>query len=382
MEQQDLQQRKASLIAFAMKNQKWIVYILLILIIWLGASIRSANIPLLKDHTTGQVITAELDSTVFLRYAEYIAEHGKLPAVDDMRFVPVGADLSKIGTFTSYFVAYLWKFLHLFDKDLTVAYVDIIYPVIAMAVMTFFLFLLVRKIFKNDWIALLASLFITVIPTFVFRSTAGSSDHDILGMMLFVMTLYYYIVAYQSQKLSKSLLYGAVSAFLVFIGRHTAGNANFALFIIGAFTLLSIFLDRFEKKDFYLYVSWLGLGMIFIQLSGKFGGVLAFATSVTTGIAFVALIFALVDFFVFKKDYLKIRHKIEERMPAWVGTLLISLVVGAILVSVIFGPSYIITKSQHIMQYVFKAYGETRWTLTVAENRKPFVVDWFSQMGK
>ncbi len=380
--EQDIQQRKASLIEFAKKNKKWIIYILLILVIWLGASLRSANIPLLEDQTTGEVITAELDSTVFLRYAEYIAEHGSLPAVDDMRFVPIGADLSKIGTFTSYFVAYLWKFLHVFDPDLTVAYVDIIYPVIAMAVMTLFLFLLVRRIFKNDWIALLACLFVTIIPTFIFRSTAGSSDHDILGMMLFVMTLYYYVLAYQSKKLSSTFVYGAISALLVFVGRHTAGNANFALFIVGAFALLSIFLDRFEKKDFYLYVSWLGLSMLLIQVSGKFGGIMAFATSVTTGIAFIALIFALVDFFVFKKDYLKVKSKIEERMPAWVGTLLISLVAGAVLVSLIFGPSYFITKSQHVMQYVFKAYGETRWTLTVAENRKPFVVDWFSQMGK
>ncbi|MEK6812672.1 MAG: STT3 domain-containing protein, partial [Nanoarchaeota archaeon] len=377
----DLEKRKEKVVAFLKQHKQWIVYLLLLGIIWLGADIRSANIPLLKDQTTGETITAELDSTIFLRYAEYIAEHGKLPAVDAMRFVPVGADLSHIGTFTSYFVAYLWKFLHLFNPEITVAYVDIIYPVIAMAVMTIFLFLLVRRIF-NEKVALLACLFITLIPTFIFRSTAGSSDHDMLGMMLFVMTLYYYVVAYQARSLKKTLVFGAISAILVFVGRHTAGNANFALFIVGAFTLVSIFLDRFEKKDFYLYALWLGLSMLLLQLSGKFGGVMAFATSVTTGIAFVALLFAIVDFVVFKKDLFKIRQRVEAKMPLWIATLLISLVMGSIIIAVMFGPEYFVVKGKHVLQYVFKAYGETRWTLTVAENRKPFVVDWFSQMGK
>ncbi|MDO8555716.1 MAG: STT3 domain-containing protein [Nanoarchaeota archaeon] len=379
MEQNIVEQRKESLRLFYQKYKSWLIYAALIAVIILGMWMRSQNLELLKDETTGQYISAELDSTVFLRYAEYIVEHGSLPAVDSMRFVPVGADLSVIGTFTSYFVAYLYKFLHFFDADVTVQYADIVYPIIAMALMTLFMFLLVRRIL-DDKSALLASLFVTVIPTFLFRTTGGSSDHDALGMLLLMMIMYLYVVAYQSKTLRNTLIFGGLSAIALVVGRHTAGTVNFSLFVLGGFTLLAIVMNRFEKRHFYLYSFWLVLSMVVIQFSGKFGGVIAFATSVTTGIAFIALLFAVVDFFLFKLDVFKIRSKIDAKMPLWLATLGFSLVLGVIIISVMFGPGYLVVKAQHIGQYLFHAYGETRWTLTVAENRQPYVADWLSQM--
>ena len=374
-----IQERKEKIMSFFKNNQKILVYAALIIIIALGAGIRSQNIEILKDQTTGKYISAELDSTLWLRYAKYIAEHGSLPDVDYMRFYPVGADLNVIGTFISYFVAYLYKFLHVFSPDITVEYADIIHPIIAMAVMSLFMFLFVRRIF-DDKIALLSVLFINIIPTFIFRSTAGSSDHDILGMMFFMITFYLYIVAWQSKTLRSTLFFGVLAAISTVLGRHTAGNLNFAFFVFGAFALVSIFFNRFEKKDFYLYATWLGLTMVIIEIAGKFGGILAFATSVTTGVAFIALIVAATDFFFFKLDLFKIKSKIEQKMPLGLASLLISIVIGSIIVAVVFGPEFFITKGRHVGQYLFRAYAETRWTLTVAENRKPFVTDWFDQM--
>ncbi|MDO8628487.1 MAG: STT3 domain-containing protein [Nanoarchaeota archaeon] len=374
-----IEQRKENMFALVKRHQSKIVWILLLIIILVGMHIRSQNFGLLKDATTGDYISAELDSTLFLRYAEYIVEHGALPAVDMMRFVPVGADLSLIGTFTSYFVAYLYYVLHTFDSSVTVAYADIVYPIVAMALSTLFLFLLVRRLL-GKWVALLSALFLTIIPTFLFRSTGGSSDHDILGMLFFLMVMYLYVLAYQSSSLKKSLLFASLAAVAFVFGRNTAGTLNFALFIVGAYVLLSIVLDRFTKKDFYVYSLWLWLSMLLIQLSGKFG-VLAFVNSITTGIAFVAWLFAVVDFVIFKLDVFKWRARIEQKVPLWLATLGLSAVVGSLLVLVMFGPSFFVAKFTHISQYLFRAYAETRWTLTVAENRKPFVVDWMSQMS-
>jgi len=374
-----IQQRKAYLVDVFKKHKNKFVWVLLLVIILVGMNIRSQNFELLKDATTGDYISAELDSTLFLRYAEYIVAHKWLPDVDTMRFVPVGADLSVIGTFTSYFVAYLYYSMHLFDSSVTVAYADIVYPLVAMALMTLFLFLLVRRLL-GQWVALLTAWFITVIPTFLFRSTGGSSDHDILGMMFLMIILYCYIVAYQSSSAKKMIIFGLLSSIAFILGRHTAGTVNFALFIMGAYVLVSIILNRFEKRDFYLFAGWLLVNMLLIMVFGKFG-VVSFITSVTTGIAFVALLVAAVDFVIFKLDVLKWRSRVEQKIPLWLASLGFSVVVGALCIIVFFGPEFFVAKAQHIGQYLFRAYAESRWTLTVAENRKPFVIDWINQMS-
>ena len=109
--------RKKQIKGFLMKKWGYLQYLLLLIIVWLGVSIRTGPLKNLIDSTTGKYISLELDSTVFLRYAQYIAENGRLFDVDPMRFYPLGADLSGIGTFVSYFVAYLYKFLNFFANS-------------------------------------------------------------------------------------------------------------------------------------------------------------------------------------------------------------------------------------------------------------------------
>ncbi len=221
--------------------------------------------------------------------------------------------------------------------------------------MTLFMFLFVRRIF-GEKSALMASVFITIVPSFLFRTTGGSSDHDALGMMLLMMIMYFYLVAYQSKTLSRSLVFAGISALLVVVGRHTAGNINFALFVIGGFTLLSIFLNNFDKRQFYVYSFWLVLSMILIQFSGKFGGIIAFATSITTGIAFIALLVAGVDFVLFKKDVLKLRARVEAKVPLWLVTLGVSVVLGVLIIMVMFGPEYLVIKGQQVLLYMLRAF--------------------------
>ena len=197
-----LERRKELVKKFIFQNLVYLQYILLWAIIYIGAFIRSRSLKNLVDVTTGKYMSLELDSTIFLRYARYIAENGKLFEIDPMRFYPLGGDISGVGTFTSYFVAYLYKILNFLKPEITIEYADIIYPIIAMAVLTVFLFLLVRRLF--GWKAgLLSALFINIIPSFLFRSLGGSSDHDILAAMLVIMAFYLYVVGLQSKKSGK-----------------------------------------------------------------------------------------------------------------------------------------------------------------------------------
>ncbi|HLD15045.1 MAG TPA: STT3 domain-containing protein [Candidatus Nanoarchaeia archaeon] len=375
-----LNKRKEKLISFIKNYKVYLVFFILAIIIWYGFNIRTQNIGTLKDSTTGKYITAELDSTLFLRYAQYIAEHGTLFKVDQMRFYPIGADLTGIGVFTSYFVAYLWKFLHVFNPSLTVEYVDIIYPLIAMITLSIFMFLLMRKLF--DWkTGLLSVLFINILPTFIFRSTAGSTDHDILAVMLMIMAFYFYFISTKTDNLLKSIILAAFAGIITVAAMETAGNANFILFIFGAFNIVKILFDKFKKQDYYTYLAWILPFIIYWQFLTDYG-IRPFLSAAPSLTAFAALALATIYMILFEFKVVKLSEKISNSLPKGIIALIVTVLISTVILYFILGSKFFIDMFFEVYHHLFEAYGQSRWSLTVAENRKPFVVDWMSEMGK
>ena len=85
-----LEERRKKVFDYLKKDKKLVIWGIFTLIAWFGYYIRTRNIPLLKDITTGDFIQADPDATGFLRYARYIVEHGRLMDIDFMRYYPWG----------------------------------------------------------------------------------------------------------------------------------------------------------------------------------------------------------------------------------------------------------------------------------------------------
>lgn len=359
------------------KNYHWVlIYVALIIIIFIGAGIRAQPLDNLVDATTGEYISLELDSSYFYRYAQDIAENGKLEGKDTLSSAPLGRELGFYGMYTSYFVASAWQFLSIFSSDISVEYVDVIYPLIAMAIMSLFFFLLLRRIF--DWkVGLLGALLINVLPSFLFRSMGGSSDHDILGMMLIIMSFYFYFVGWESKKLRNNIIFGAVAGILTFLASATGGAGRFVLLVVAAVTLVSILFHNFKPKDFWVLVSWLVVFSILIIISGEAGII----KSLSVAPAYFALLAGLIYYVIFDKNYLNLKKKLKIKLPQGVSCILIALILGIIVAVIAFGFEILIHNLNTLSNYLFNAFQYTRVGLTVAENRKPFVTQWFSQFG-
>ncbi|MBI5391920.1 glycosyltransferase family 39 protein [Candidatus Woesearchaeota archaeon] len=374
----EIEQRKENIKKFFKENKQWLQYILLAVIILLSIYIRAQNLEKLKDVTTGKYISLELDSTVWLRYAKEIVDHGSLPAADHMRFYPVGRDLASLATSTPYFIAYLYKFLHIFISNITLEYVNNIYPLIATAVTLLFFFLFIRRLL-NWKTAMLGTLILAIIPSFIFRSMGGSSDHDILGMMLLVMTLYLYTAAWQAESTKKTIVFGVLAGITTILARLTAGSSGFIFMLVGLFVIVEIFLSRFEEKDYYALMSWALPWMLFFTAVDKLGGISSIIYSTITSPASAAVAIGTINFIIFKKKIFKFHERLTFAQEGVVSTL---IAIGIILVgALIIAPGYIPDKINDTYQIVFHSFTETRWTLTVAENRKVYVQDWAGQMG-
>jgi len=371
MENSEIEKRKEKLLAYFKGRYDILQYLVLTIIILLGTFIRIQPLSKLIDTTTGKYISIELDSTLFLRYAQYIAEHGRLFAHDIMRYYPLGNDVS-IGVFSSYFVAYLWKFIHIFIPSISIEYVNNLYPVIAMAIMTIFLFLLVRRLF--DWrVGLLSALLITVSPGFLFRSLGGSSDHDMLGAMFIILAFYFYIIGFQSKKLKSITIFGTITAIVVALAYLTGGSIQFFYFTIVAFNLFEILIGKFTKKDLLLFGSFITV-LTFFLLSIDRITIGALLTSLSTFPLYFLFLCGILYHYLFNKEakYYYIIKKYEgklNKVPANILAIITTLILSLSFMLIFYGYGTLQNIFHSIYLQLFQSFSATRWVLTVAENR-------------
>ena len=165
----DIENRKKNLINFFKKKGDWIVYAILLVIVSISTYIRTLPMkissvtghPGLWDITTNTwTLGPDLDPFLFLRWAKDIAANGKLFVLDALRYVPLahicsGVTCTPVNTsndmqLLSYGIVWLYKFLAIFSKDVTVTYAAVIFPVIMSVLTVFAFFFFARKLFYKE----------------------------------------------------------------------------------------------------------------------------------------------------------------------------------------------------------------------------------------
>jgi asparagine N-glycosylation enzyme membrane subunit Stt3 len=375
----EFKEKREQLIKFCKEKKQWLIYLFLAMIIWFGAYIRTRNLGLLKDMTTGKFIPQALDPHLFLKYARYIVEHGALLAHDPTRFVPLGTSTVNY-VFMSGFIAYLYKFIHLFVPSVTLEYIHIIYPTICFSFAMVFFFLLVRRLF--DWkVGLLGTLFLSIVPAFLHRTMSGFSDHEALGILLMFMAMYFYVLGWQTKSMTKTLSWGLLAGIFTGFMGLSWGGWKFLILIISIFVLIEFFFEKISKKDVYQYGLWV-IGFVIATTTWipMFNMKLLFG-SFTTGIAFLVLFMLIVDLVLFKYDLLKIKQKVKGKVPLSIISLVVSFIIGIGALMVILGPATLTLQVEEISDNLLHPLGNDRWQLTVAEQHQPYFTDWVGQFG-
>src|SRR3989344_324053 len=343
----ELEIRKEKFYSLLKKGRKlWIVLAIIAIAIF-GFYIRTQNLPNLKDSTNGQYIPIELDSFLILRYSEYYNQHGQLMENDAMRYYPMGFNPRKEFTFISWFISTLYNVMHAFDKSVSIQFADVIYPPVAFFIAIIFFFLLIRNLF-NYKVALLASYTLAVAPVFLHRTIAGFSDKEALA-----------------------------TAFIL-----SWGGSTLITFVIGAFILVEVFLNKFSKQDFYRDLSWTLTTIITLVLIARRYSITELVSSLTTTLLIFALLIIVVYYFIQFKNIFKLKEKFESRIPIGILVTIISVFLGLIFASIFVSPTFIFDKASNLIRLAVNPFGTTRWGLTVAESQQPYFVDWVANIGK
>ncbi len=399
--EKEIENRKKNIAKLLKKKIDWVFYGILAIIISVSVFIRTRPIPKLKDITTGTwTLGPDLDPFLFLRWAKYIAEHGRLFLIDTMRYVPLanicsGTACNPVNTsgdmkLLSYMIAWLSKFLSIFNSETTVTYAAVIFPVI-MAVLTgiaFFLF--ARKIFYKEnkkianIIAIIATAFFVLIPSLLPRTIAGIPEKESAAFFFIFIGFYFFLEAFTSEKLKRALIFGALAGISTGLLGLIWGGVTFMFLVIAAAVLFTFLLGKIDNKKFLSYLLWIVCAvMVMMPFSTRYT-VSNLVRSSSTGLAFIIFLILAIDLLLFKKRIFKIDERIKKKikLPEPIISILLTIIIVIVLSLIFLGGSFIVDIGKDVISSTINPIEQGRFSVTVAENKQPyFTTDWASEFG-
>lgn len=140
-----------------------------------------------------------------------------------------------------YIAAYLYKFLSIFNSNLTLMQALFLLPPILIGLSLIFAFLIGRKIAGNIG-GFFAALFLAVNGPLLGRTPAGFSDTDPYNILLPLLIGWLAIEAYTSEKNLTKLIYSAIAGFFVgvFAAIWPPGWSSTFLMILGVIIIVPI----------------------------------------------------------------------------------------------------------------------------------------------
>jgi asparagine N-glycosylation enzyme membrane subunit Stt3 len=366
------------IIKFVKAKSIWFTYLLLTIIIGFSTYIRTRNLHLLKDVTTGKYIPLALDPFIFLRYGKDIVENGSLMIHDSFTYFPIGSTPSLVLNGITYTNIFIHKVLSVFNSTISFEFVHVIYPVIFFVLSMVVFFLLVRRLF-NSPVALIATAFLSVIPTFLYRTTAGFADKEALGIFLLFLAFYLFVKSWDSKTFKSSFIYGGLSGVSTAFLALTWGGFKFVFIIFGLFAFIEWFLNRLKNSDIVSYFSWIFFSFA-IPIFTAIYSLSGFLKSISTGIAFFTFIIILFDLLFSKLKFIELISK-KINVSKNLTILGVSIVILFVLSSFIFGPTMMFDQISQIINGMLHTMQGSRIAVTVAEQNQPFVTQWFSNFG-
>lgn len=393
-EEKIIEERKEKLKEIFLRKGLWVLALLVVAII-LGVYLRSLPMsdhggkPGLWDITTNDwTLGPDLDPFLFLRHAKEMINNN-FTRMDVMRNVPLGFDNSRELQMVSYMIVLTYKLVNIFGSY-DVNFAGVFMPVIFFALTIISFFLLVREIFarkdsedknlKANIIAIISTFFMIVIPVFLARTVAGIPEKESIGFFFMFLAFYFFLKSWKTEKLRNALILGILAGISTALMGLSWGGVSYVYTTIGIAGLLAFVLNKVNKKEFLAYSVWVFSSVVVtLMFTNRFSMKNLFM-SLDTGLSVLVFFIMLVHFLIWKTKISQMKKIKEINLPENIKSLIIAIILGIILVSIVFGPGFVLNKLKDFNQMMFKPV-TGRWSQTVAENRQPYFTEWGASFG-
>lgn len=337
------------------------VYFLLFLVIFLAFYFRA------KTFFSNSLYVNADDPFLAYRLSYYFKENLTFPTNDTLALYPYGLSrmrghlvwLYTAGIFTKFFTEIF---------DWSVAKSIQFYPPIFGALSAIVIFLLTKEFFKDDKIALLASLFFACLPAVLYRTNSAFTDKEPIGQLFMILSLLFFVKSIKKFNWKYSIL----SAIFISLMGMTWGGYNIPYMVIGTFALILILFNIFDKSFYYTFLIFSVLSLILLTNYPTYYPI--------SSIWFLPHYLAIFCFSLkFLDMKIKFSRKIEfARKRFGLFSIILSLIFGIILIA-IYSPlrdKVILTISSLQAPLTAGVVGST-----VAENRPSSLSEVSSQLG-
>ena len=382
------------------KKGNFFFYPLLAWIVWISMYIRSLNISKLKDISTNDwTLGPDLDPFLFLRWAKEIVANGSLPAIDYMRYVPLGYNTSRELKLVPYSIALfheilsrlpdsLIKFLPGSPSEISVTYSAILLPVVMFGLTVIAFFFLTKEIFKDKFkdkkypnlIALIASFFLVVLPPLLPRTIAGIPEKESIAFFFMFLAFFFFLKAWKNEKMNYRIIFSILAGVSTGCMAITWGGYNYIFLILIISVATSFLFGQVKKEHIITFGIWLLVTFsLMIPFSSRYQPV-GLLKAITTGSAVILLLIMIAHKLIFKTKFKEFYEKKLPKIPNELFILTSVILLGVIVSLIAFGPSWIMGEISNIISNLVKP-ATSRLIQTVAENRQPFFSEWAYEFG-
>ena len=362
-----------------MNRSKHLLFIFIILLLSsiLCAVIRMVNIPLLQGDVFGP------DSARYLRQAKLIVEDGELPAVDHMRWAPIGVQTNQRLTLFPVILAGLFNLLSWFIPTLTIEYFAVLFPVIFSVLGGWLLYPLIRRL-TDEYTALLTVNISLISWPWVARTLSGYADRDAFVLCLAIASYYFYVCSCQTLNPKKQWLLCFTSGFLMALIGLTWEGVGLLIAVIVGVELIQFATKPTTKQEFYSYLLWIlpiWVGLIFFtqtywsRLLQPFS-LLAFGAP--TSLFFLMCAGLIIRRFpsLREKLTLKARYPLGLSLIFW-GVIGVTLTVTVLSIHT----NSVLSVLGSLWNNFLSPFERTRLTAAIAELQIQGTVDWIAWPG-
>ncbi|MBD3355003.1 hypothetical protein GF361_03385 [Candidatus Woesearchaeota archaeon] len=197
---------------------------------------------------------------------------------DGQRMAPIGSPSSM--SFHSYFSAYLYKFISIFNKDVSLMGVMFLVPVIISALAVLPAFFIGKRIGGNVG-GFFAGMMVAVNSAFLGRTAGGFSDTDAYNVLFPLLAVWLFLEAFEAENWKKKIgltcLSGLSIGLFAFAWSGWWYIFDAILGAIGIYLIYGIFINRNKIKENWLKLfkqpkvkNTLIILIVFILFSGLF----------------------------------------------------------------------------------------------------------------
>src|SRR3989344_5885214 len=273
----------------------------------------------------------------------------------------------------------------------------VIFPVIMFALTIIVFFFFVREIFirrkkdgesdaedkksgiKANIIALIATFFMVVIPELLPRTVAGIPEKESAAFFFMFLSFFLFLKAWKSENKKSAIALGILSGISTALMGLIWGGVSYVFVTIAVATLMAFILNKVHKRETAVYAAWVVFSFAIMTLASARFNIYDLVQSLDTGLSLLVLVVLAVHSALWSTK-LKIKYLETVKLPKNITSLIVSIVLLAVIASILFGPSFIFDKLKAVNQMMFKPI-TGRWSQTVAENRQPYFTEWANSFG-